>query len=186
MNRRIAVTLLVLAALLAVGGLLVSQAAPLSQAITPEGPGVAPAGQYHFTNHGTAWEVQAPTAFSIFQKLGWGTLVRAKAAGDQWIHIPIPYTTYIADSPMNIYYVEFCAGSNHGAVTKPTRMDLWAEDGRFLSINLVWPADNADHCLGHFFSPTIWKQDLGMSILLHFANTSDTITMKKAWVVVTP
>ncbi len=147
---------------------------------------VAPTGDYDFVNHGTAWVPEIRSKFSVLRYVGWGLATRAKAAGDQWVHIPLLYPARIAGSLMKISYVEFCAKSSNGASTKPTRMDLWAYDGRFLAQSISWAANNNEQCFGYTFNPAIWKQDLGVSVLLHFANATDGITLYKAWVRVAP
>ncbi len=130
---------------------------------------------------GTAWVPELRVKFSAFSIRAWGAVAKAKAAGDQWVHIPIAYPTYIKSTGEKIVYVEFCAKSSAGANTKPVKMDLWGNDGRFYTGAVSWPADNAYHCWGVSFNPGTWKQSLGISVLLHFANTTDTITLYKGW-----
>lgn len=125
---------------------------------------------------------QYPTAFTNFDPYGWGTFVRAKAAGDQWIHMAIPLITYLEGRPQKISRVEFCAKPSNGVSSRPIRIDIWANGGRFVAKAIAWPADNLYHCYYVPFDPPVWKEALGVSILLHFANTADTITMYKAWV----
>jgi hypothetical protein len=184
MNYRIT-TVLLAVALLLVLGVNMTQAAPLR---TDTGPGdlAAPVGIYDYTNHGTAWVPELRAKFSLFKPVGWGTMTKAKVAGNQWVHIPVPYPSRIADTLVKIKYVEFCAQSSSGVATKPIRLDLWDYTGRFYSTNIAWPANNNKFCFGHEFNPPIWQQDLGVSVLLHFANATDTITLYKAWVRVTP
>lgn len=185
MNYRVT-TILLAAALLLVLGVSTIQAAPLDQPAASINP-VAPAGDYDFTNHGTAWVPENRASFLAFIPRGWGSATRVKAAGSQWVHIPIPYPTLMAGSLMYIKYVEFCAKSSNGASTKPIQMDLWEAGGtKFYSGAVSWPADNAYHCVGHTFSPATWRQDLGISVLLSYANTTDVITLYKAWVRVAP
>jgi hypothetical protein len=99
----------------------------------------------------------------------------------------VPFPARIADDLAYIHYVEFCARSTNGAVTKPIRMDLWARPvGRFSSTNIAWPGDNVQHCLGKTLSPAEWHEDLGISLLLQFGNAKDKIILDKAWVRVAP
>ena len=184
MNYRIT-TVLLAVTLLLVLGVPAIQAAPLGQ---PEASAntVAAAGDYDFTTHGTAWVRQVPGEFILFRPLGWGIEARAKAAGSKWVHIPVPFPSRIANSLMKIKFVEFCAQSTNGAISKPTRMDLWDYNGRFGSVNISWPADNAKHCYTYTFGSPAFHQDLGVSVLLYFANTTDKITLYKAWVRIVP
>jgi hypothetical protein len=131
--------------------------------------------------HGTMWTPELRSKFSLFRPYGWGTATKVKAAGDQWVHIPIPYVTYLEDVAQKIRYVEFCAQSSAGSRTKPTALHLWAGSKRFYAGAISWPADNAYHCAGVSFSPGVWKEDLGVSVSLHYANAVDSITLYKAW-----
>lgn len=136
--------------------------------------------------HGTLWTAELRGQFQIFQPKGWGTTTRVKAASLQWVHIPLPYATFINGVAQRIQYVEFCAQSSNGAISKPVRMDLWANNQRFLSKNIGWLANNAIQCRNHAFATPVWKEDLGLSVLLNFANATDQITLYKAWVRLVP
>lgn len=170
---------------LLVASATVTRAAP-SASIRPAERYAANPGDYDFTSPGTAWVLELPNKTALTYK-GWGAIVKAKtAAGQYWVHIPLPYPTVIASSSMKIKYVEFCAQSTNGAGTKPVQMDLWEYPGKFLSVGIAWPADNSKHCFGYTFTTPAWRQDLGISVLLNFANTVDKITLYKAWVRITP
>jgi hypothetical protein len=118
---------------------------------------------------------------------GWGAIAKAKtAAGQYWIHIPVPYPTRIANSLMKIKFVEFCAQSTNGANTKPVRMDLWEYNGMFASVNINWWADNNKHCFTYTLPTPAFHQGMGISVLLKFANTTDRITLYKAWTRLIP
>lgn len=143
----------------------------------PEGPG-----RTDVVAHGTAWQPQYPKNFSLFQRLGWGTATRRKTTGgDEWVHIAVPMITRLEDRLQKIAKVQFCAKSSNGAATRPTRVDLWANDTMFKSQVIGWPADNAYHCVEVLFNPPVWQPTLGVSVLLHFANATDRITLYKAW-----
>ena len=184
MNYRITTILLALALLLVIGVPAI-QAAPLDKPAASVNP-VTAAGNYNFTNHGTAWVPEVRGQFAAFTPKGWGMLTKAKLAGQKWVHIPIPYPSVMAGSLMKIQYVEFCAQSSNGASTKPVSMALHEYPGVFLQTNISWWADNAKHCWGYTFTTPTWRQDLGISLLLTFANTTDTITLYKAWINVVP
>lgn len=136
--------------------------------------------------HGTAWVRQNPGQFSMFKTFGWGTEAKVKAAGDQWVHIPIPFTTYINGVSQKVTHLEFCAKSSNGAITKPVRLDVWASDTLVKWANITWAADNNLHCGYINISPGVWYQDIGISVKLHFANTTDKITLYKAWLSTSP
>lgn len=134
-----------------------------------------------FAVHGSSWARESPSMFSSFKVMGWGTAAKVKAAGYQWVHISIPYLTYIEDIPQYVRYVEFCAASTNGASTKPVKLDVWAHTTRISSTAISWPADNGIHCYGVTYNPAVWKQDIGVSVQLYFANSTDKITLYKAW-----
>jgi hypothetical protein len=131
--------------------------------------------------HGTMWNAENRGQFSALKTFGWGTYTKAKAVGTQWVHIAIPYVTYLEDIAQKVRYVEFCAQSSAGATTKPSRLDIWGGATRFYTGAIVWPANNNRNCVGTFFTPGVWKEDLGISVQLNYANTADTITLYKAW-----
>jgi hypothetical protein len=178
-------TILLAVALLLVIGVPAIHAAPLDQPADSIKP-VVPAGNYDFTNHGTAWVPQVGASFSLFSPRGLGMLTQAKVAGQQWVHIPIPFPSVMSGSGMNITHVEFCAISTNGTSTKPVKWELWSNGGRFYVASISWPADNAEHCIYHDFAAPVWQEDLGISVLLKFANTTNQITLRKAWVRVIP
>jgi hypothetical protein len=179
MNYRLT-TILLAVALLLVVGVGATQAAPPASVKQ-----VAPAGHYDFTNHGTAWVPENRAQFSAFIPRGWGTATRAKAAGSYWVHIPVPYPSVMADSIMYITYVEFCAKSNNYTKAYPVHWDLYEANGtNFYSENISWPANNAYNCWGHTFSPGTWRQDLGISVIVTYQDTTSVLTLYKAWVSV--
>jgi hypothetical protein len=182
-----AVFVLLVLMLVAGSGALLAGASPAGQsALGSTAPRIST--NTDLVAHGTAWVPEARSKFSRWVPKGWGIEAKVKAAGvgDVWVHIPIPDETVANGTVMNLVYVEFCAKSSNGAQTMPTRMDLWAFDTRFKSQAVTWPADNAIHCWGITFSPVTWQQSLGVSVLLHFANTTDQITLYKAWARVQP
>ncbi|RJP46430.1 MAG: hypothetical protein C4583_18990 [Anaerolineaceae bacterium] len=176
MNYRVT-TILLAVALLFVLGVSSTHAAPYF---------AASPGDYDFGTHGTDWVSESPGKVALTYK-GWGAIFRAKTtAGQYWVHVPVPFPTRIANSLMKIKFVEFCAQSTNGASTKPVRMDLWEYSGQFATKNISWPADNAKHCITLTLTTPAFHQGLGISVLLKFANTTDKITMYKAWVRIIP
>jgi hypothetical protein len=135
---------------------------------------------------GTAWVEERPWRFFSFRYWGWGTETKAKLVTDEWVHIAIPYATYIDSSQLKISHVEFCAQSTAGVRTKPVAWHLWANGSRFATYNINWPADNLQHCAWVNYPTPFWKEALGYSVKLHYANTADKITLFKAWVRLVP
>ncbi|MFH2038600.1 MAG: hypothetical protein ABIJ65_04110 [Chloroflexota bacterium] len=178
-------TIVLIAALLLLLIVQNIQAAP-NLTTEPSANLAAPAGDYDFTTHGTAWVAELPTQFDIFRPNGWGISVSSKKAGYFWVHIPISYPSRIANDGMEIKYVEFCAQSTNGAITKPVTMDLWEYPGKIVSVPVTWAANNNKQCFGYTFSPAVWAQDLGISLKLKFANPAHKITLYKAWVRIVP
>jgi len=178
-------TILMAVVLMLVLSVNMTQAAP-----APRPSDAAPAGYYDFTNHGTAWVAEKRGNFRLFKPFGWGIRTATKAKfspSDQWIHIPIPMPSRIADNLMYVQYVQFCAQSTNGALTRPIRWDLWDDNtGRIFARGINWPADNLKHCIGYTFSPVKWASNLGISVLVRYANATDQVTMFKAWVRVRP
>ncbi|MBC7224541.1 MAG: hypothetical protein H5T59_09770 [Anaerolineae bacterium] len=144
----------------------------------PESPG-----RTDVAIHGTTWRPEWPRRFSLFKVMGWGTETKSKNAnGSEWVHVAVPMITRLEGRLQKIRKVEFCARSTNGAATRPIRVDLWGGKKRFVTQAIAWPADNKCHCFWVSFNPPVWKEDLGVSVLLYFANTSDKITLHKAWV----
>lgn len=135
---------------------------------------------------GTAWVAERPWRMYTFQPFGWGVKTRPKFVTDEWVHIAIPYATYIDSSAQKIKHVEFCAQSTAGARSKPIAWHLWANGARFASYTISWPADNNQHCAWVNYSTAFWKEALGYSVLLRYANQADRITLFKAWVRLVP
>ena len=114
------------------------------------------------------WRPEWPRHFSLFKVMGWGTVTRKrKTAGDEWVHIAGPLVTRLESRLQKIGEVVFCAKSSNGKATRPSRVDLWANRKRFVSQAIAWPADNKYHCVSVTFSPPVWKESLGVSVLLH-------------------
>ena len=176
--------------LLAVGMLVMLGASTIQAAPEPTVQPAAPAGNYDFATFGTEWQPEVRGQFTWFVPRDWGTQVKATGGTDRWVHIAIPFATYIAGTPMKISHIEFCAKtSNAAGGTKPTEVTATSDTGNTWlggpSIGHKWP-DNALHCW-YFDDPTpSFFPNLGLNVKLHFANTGDMITLYKAWVSVVP
>jgi len=168
--------------------LLVSGSVPILAGASSAPDTRASEGYSDLVNYGTAWVPQYRNKFSAWRPMGWGIEAKVKAAGvgDQWVHIPIPLMSVEEGTFVKIAYVEFCAKSSNGAVTKPIRMHLRTDAGLFGDQAVVWAANNNRQCFGITLSPAVWRESLGVSVLVHFANTSDMMTFYKAWVHLVP
>jgi hypothetical protein len=143
-------------------------------------------GNTDLVHQGTAWVRELTGKFAVFRPYGWGTLTRVKAAGDYWVHIPVPYASVIDGQALKFKYAEVCGYSSNGAATKPIKLDLWQNTIKIGSWAITWPADNNYHCAGVSFGTPEWKDSVGISVLLRYANTTDTITLAKAWIRLVP
>lgn len=131
--------------------------------------------------HGTAWVVQTPKQLSQKTPLGWGLVAKKKVPGNAWFHISIPYVTYLEDRAQKISQVTFCAKSTNGAAVYANQIDLWEENAnRFLTQAISYPPDQDLHCFT-VYPGNVWTHDLGISVQVVFKNTTDTITLMKAW-----
>jgi hypothetical protein len=168
--------------------LLVSGSVPILAGASSAPDTRASEGYSDLVNFGTAWVPQSRSKFSAWRPMGWGIEARVKPAGvgDQWVHIPIPFMAVEEGTAVKIAYVEFCAKSSNGGFTKPIRMHLRSEDTLFGDQAVVWAANNSRQCFHIELSPAVWQQSLGVSVLVHFASTSDMMTFYKAWVRVIP
>jgi len=134
-----------------------------------------------FSMHGTAWVRETPGAFLRWKIMGWGIEAKAKAAGYQWVHIPMPFTTYLEDVAQKVNHVEFCAQSTNGAATKPVTLHARTSAALVGNVAVTWAANNNRQCAWINWSPGVWREDIGISVQLYFANTTDQITLYKAW-----
>ena len=184
MNYRLT-TILLAVALLFILGVSTIQAAP-KETVQPAPQAVAPAGNYDFTNFGTAWVPEVLGQYNWWHQRGWGTQAKPKTTGGKWVHIPIPFTSQLGGSSMYVNYVEFCAQSTNGAAgTGPNHMDIYAGTSVLVHSNISWWTDNAYHCYG-LYPGDVWVESLGISLSLNFANATDMITLSKAWARVHP
>jgi hypothetical protein len=122
----------------------------------------------------------------MFKPYSWGTGVKAKTAGNQWVHIAIPYISYLDGTVLNLQHAEFCVKSTNGADTKPVKIEVWDNEVRNGSWPIFWPGDNSYHCIWIDYLTPGWFESVGISVQLHFANTIDKITLYKAWIIMVP
>ena len=138
-----------------------------------------------YTIHGTMWQ---PQFWSHVNRgvYGNGTVMSHKdaAGGYEWAHISVPFPTYINGVAENIAFVQFCAEADHPSRTKPTKLQIWA-DTLIYNGTISWPNSTARQCVGVTFAP-IWKESLGLSVLIKYYNGTDKVTLDKAWVRIVP
>ena len=102
-----------------------------------------------WTIHGTMWQ---PQFWSHVNKgaYGWGSVMSNKnaAGGYEWVHISVPYPTYINDVPQYIKYIEFCAQADYPTRTKPTKIDLCERDTLICLNSDLLAKQHSKHLLG--------------------------------------
>jgi len=178
--RRLAVAALVMTTL--VGGAMLATAEE-EPTVGTETDARASSGDTDMVAHGTAWVAERPGKFknSGWKPFGWGTWTRRKAAGNEWMHISIPYISRLEGDRTYVKYVEFCGESTNGAVTKPIRIDVWDNNTRIASQAVAWVANNNYQCHGVVINPAVAAQSLSVSVRVHYDNAVDQVTMFKAW-----
>ena len=133
---------------------------------------------------GTSWLPELRAKFRQWKPVAWGTQVKVKPAGvgDQWVHMPVAIMHREAGTELEPDWVTICAQSSAGARTMPIQLDLWAvnytSSGTLISSTPVsWPADNAYHCVSVEPPDNNGAMALDISLLIHFANTTDQVTL---------
>lgn len=168
--------------LLVLGSGLLAAGADGPAPAAAEGPTARAAGSFTATAHGTAWVPEIRAEFARWRPVGWGMQAKVKPAGvgDQWVHIPLTAAPFVDGSLTGLYSLSFCARSSYGARTMPIQVDVWNGSVRIHGEPVTWWADNAEHCWTIDFAQPKWVMTLGVSVLLHFANTTDQITLEGA------
>jgi hypothetical protein len=163
------------------GGISTAEEAPV-----PGDSIEAIAGQSHVAVQGTNWVAERPARFLRWRPYAWGVMTRAKAAGQQWVHIAVPTTTYIDDSALSVFHVEFCATATQPTKTAPVAVHLWADDTRIYTESIVWPDTTSEYCHQIDFAPATWFESVGISVLVNYANDRNKVTLNKAWIALIP
>lgn len=172
---------------LVAGGTILATADEPAVSVAVDGPEARlTTGDTDHVAHGTAWVAQREWKFQKIIHYGWGTWFKKRLPGNEWIHVSIPWTSYLDGSWVDVKFVQFCAQSTNGTVTKPIRVDIWENDNQIASQPIAWPADNLYHCVDVNFTPSYWAESIGVSVLVHFENKADKITFYKAWATATP
>ena len=180
MNYKSITSLLLLIPLL-LGGVSTSQTAAGSSDIAPAAS-VKPDELLYvsaISMAGTMWQPQRDTQFSQWVVYGWGTAVRSSSAGNRWVHIGIPNTFFHDNNIEKVYMATFCAKSSRGSHTKPIQMDVWSYDSMIGTKTITWASANFIQC-DTMMIPATEYRDISISVKLHFANTTDVITLYRA------
>lgn len=146
----------------------------------------ATTGFVDIATQGTGWVVQRTGKFKVNKPYGWGVRTKAKAATQEWVHIPLNYTTFLDGTAMKLSKVEFCAQSTNPTQTKPVRMDVWANNKRISSVNISWPNSTGIVCKWIDYPSPKWYEAIGISVLVKYANSTDRVTLYKAWLRLVP
>lgn len=146
----------------------------------------ATTGAVDIATQGTEWVVERKWKFKVNMPLGWGVRTKAKAATQEWIHIPLSYTTFLDGTAMKLSKVEFCAAATNPTQTKPVRMDVWAKNQRISQKNLTWPNSTGIVCQWIDYASPKWYESIGISVLVNYANDKDKVTFYKAWLRLVP
>ena len=133
---------------------------------------------------GTMWQPQREAQFGQWTVYGWGTAVKSSIAGNRWVHIGVPNVWFLENQFKSISLVQFCARSSSGNRTKPTQMDVWSYGTQISSDAITWANNNDLQCIDHTFNPRVFYRDVSISVFLHFANTTDEITLYRAEVYI--
>jgi hypothetical protein len=185
MNYKSITSLLLLIPLL-LGGVSTSQTAAGSPDIAPAAS-VKPDELLYvsaISMAGTMWQPQRDAQFNQWVVYGWGTAVKSSIAGNRWVHIGVPNVYFLENQFKSISTVEFCARSSSGNRTKPTQMDVWSYGTQISTQSISWANNNNIQCISHTYSPRVYYRDVSISVSLHFANTTDEITLYRAEVVI--
>lgn len=143
-------------------------------------------GQSHVAVQGTNWVAERPGRFLRWRPYAWGVMTRAKAAGQQWVHIAVPTTTVIDDTALSVFHVEFCATTTQPTKSAPVAVHLWADNNVIHTENISWPNTTSKHCHQIDFAPATWFESVGISVLVKYANDRNKVTLNRAWIALTP
>jgi hypothetical protein len=176
----------VLALMLVAGSTLIGASA--SAPVQPSGEDVGArsiSGDFVIALPGTAWVPELRGKFALWKPVGWGTEAGVKLAGvgDQWVHMPVPLTYFMDGSFWQPAYITICARSTAPAQTRPTWVDVWSmnhftlKTTRIGSTALSWPTGSGEQCASVNIPIPNDAATLNISLLLHFANTTDRITL---------
>lgn len=184
-TRRMAVV--VLALIVVGGGTIVATGDEPAASAAIDAPEPRLTGDSDLVVHGSAWMAQRSWKFRKIFRWGWGTqFKRGWGPTNEWVHVSIPWASRVDGDYLNLKYVEFCAQSTAGTVTKPTRVDIWENNTRIVQQSIAWPPDNNYHCVTVNVTPAVFAESVGVSVLVHFENKPDKVTFYKAWAIAEP
>jgi hypothetical protein len=144
------------------------------------------AGQTHVAVQGTDWVAERPQKFRRWKAFAWGVETRAKEATQEWVHIPIPTLTFVDSTALKVMHLEFCAKTSAPKRSKPIAIHIWANQKRVYTETIVWPVTQSEYCHKVDFSPPIWMESVGVSVLVNYANRRNKVTLTKAWISLVP
>ena len=182
MKRKVTVALTVFALAFATAGGVSSAE---SDEVAPEAA-LDITGQTHVAVQGTDWVAERPGRFRTWKPYAWGVETRAKEATQQWVHIPIPTLTYVDGTPLKVMHLEFCARTSAPNKSKPVAIHIWANQSRVYTESISWPSTRSEHCHKVDFSPPVWMESVGVSVLVKYANRRNKVTLTKAWISLVP
>ena len=135
---------------------------------------------------GTMWQPQNRKQFKEWYVLGWGSALRlkpGKAPSDEWVHISPAVVTRSNNVWQKVSTVTFCAATSNPTVSKPLAIHLWSENNdRFYMGNVTWSNTTARQCKSVTLSPAVFKYGVNISLLVHFANGTDQVTLQEVWI----
>lgn len=184
MRRKIILAATVFALAFATGG--ISTAGAQEDGGVDADTPMAITGQTHIAVQGTAWVAERPGRFLRWRPYAWGVMTRAKEATQQWVHIAIPTPTYIDDTPLKVFHIEFCAKTTQPTKSAPVAVHIWDNTTRVYTETIVWPDTKAEYCHKIDFAPARWMESVGVSVLVKYANDRNKVTLNKAWVALVP
>jgi hypothetical protein len=147
---------------------------------------MAVTGINHMAVQGTAWVPERPKNFDLFKHWAWGTRTRAKKATQEWVHIAIPTPTYIDGTQLKVNFVQFCAKAWKPLKSAPVAVHIWANNVRVHAETITWPNSTAVECHDVSFSPAVWMESVGVSVLVKYANAKNKVELNKAWIQLVP
>jgi len=143
-------------------------------------------GQTHMAVQGTDWVAERPAKFRRWKTYAWGVETKRVKAGQEWVHIAIPTPTYIDNSQLKVFHIEFCAIATKPLKSGPKAVHIWANQARIHAESITWPDTTKEHCHIIDFSPPKWMESVGISVLVDYANRNNKVTMTKAWIALVP
>jgi len=171
-----------LIALMLLAPLVIGSVAYAGDTVTVEQAIDAPeAGERYFGMYGINWFPEKAGKFSKIKRNVNGTKTQVNTPGTYYVNISIPIFYYEDGTQNGLYGVRFCGQSSKGAKTKPVKWKFWASGTQFFSESILWPADEDEHCIDEYFTPTALQNNLLVQVYVKYYNTTHTFTFKRAF-----